>query len=37
MRSASAVGERPANSEDYPVREIGVGGSENAGMSSVWE
>ena len=35
MRSTRGVGERPAYSEDYPVREIGVGGSENAGMSSV--
>ncbi len=31
----SGVGERPAGGEDYPGREIGAGGSENAGMSSV--
>ncbi len=28
------VGERPASGEGVPARYVGVGGSENAGMSS---
>jgi hypothetical protein len=37
LRVTGVVGERPASGEGVPARCVGVGGSENAGMSSANE
>jgi hypothetical protein len=37
LRLTEVVGERPASGEGVPARCVGVGGSENAGMSSANE